>query len=319
MTMTSTMMLLLIIVHVLFTIQFKDCFGLSLQKLVLTRNEISEIHQMAFNGLKTLEDLDISHNQLNKAPSISSVKNTILQLDLSGNKLSHLSDTYFRFCKKIRKVSLNRNQLAQIPNIEYIAQTIVFLSLNSNYISKLTPMYGIRFPRLQTLYLANNQIRRFCFPPVNIAPKIEMVNMRSNYLQAIYFSGAHSPRNPMVYIILYGNPLHCNESLGWIEQCIQESFLNTMTCSGWFIVQGMICASPPEAQGLIPKEAGWICISQSYTCKRNVLHQNRVGMGQNDTTENMRPYVQCSNTYKWYNHTFFVDLEIILTVWEILE
>ena len=100
MSMTITMVLLLIIVHfVCYITGFKRyLFGSAFQKLILTGNEISEIHQMAFNGLKTLEDYrDISHNQLSNAPSITSVKNTILHLDLSWNKLSHISDTYFRY------------------------------------------------------------------------------------------------------------------------------------------------------------------------------------------------------------------------------
>ena len=254
----------------------------------------------------------MSHNQLNKAPSISSVKNTILQLDLSWNKLSHISDTYFHFCEEIRMIFLDGNQLVQIPKIEYIAKTIEFLLLNSNKISKIIPIYGIRFPRLHTLYLAKNKIRSFCFPPDNFAPKVEMANLKSNYLQVIYFSDAHSPTNHEVNTYLNDNPWHCNGSLGWTQQCIQETHLNTMTCWEWLTVQGMICASPPGAQGLTPKEAGGICISKSYTCKRNVIHQNRVGIRPNDG-ENLTPDIPCSKTYEWYYHTFFVEQAIILT------
>ena len=158
--------------------------------------------------------------------------------------------------------------------------------------SNAIPMYGIRFPRLQTLNMAGNQIKGFCFPPVNFAPKVEIVISDSNYLQVIYLSGAHNPRYHKVYIYLNNNPWHCNGSLGWAQQCIQEAHLNTMMCLEWLVVQGMICASPPGAQGLTPKEAGGKYISKSYPCKCNVIHQNRFVMAPNDG-ENIRPYVPC--------------------------
>ena len=58
MVMAITMVILLIILHVVcYITEFKLLlFGLSFQNIILARNEISEIHQMAFNGLKTPEE-----------------------------------------------------------------------------------------------------------------------------------------------------------------------------------------------------------------------------------------------------------------------
>ena len=166
------------------------------------------------------------------------------------------------FTQKIRNICLDRNQLIEIPNIEYISETICLLSLASNNIWNLIPMYGIRFPRLQALTLQGNQIERFCFPPVTFAPRVKNVNVKANYLQIIYFSCEHSPRMHMheVSIYLEHNPWFCNGSLGWTRQCTQETYLNAMTCLEWFILDGMICASPAEAHGLTPKEAGRILL-----------------------------------------------------------
>ena len=68
-------------------------FGLSFQVLLLSRNEIVKIHQMAFHGLSKLEELDISHNQLTMAPSLLYVKNTLQILDVSWNKIKTTSVT----------------------------------------------------------------------------------------------------------------------------------------------------------------------------------------------------------------------------------
>ena len=213
---------------------------------------------MALNGLNTLEELDISHNQLHRAPFISSVKNSILILDLSWNEISHISDTYFHSCKKIRNIFLDNNQLIQIPVLEYVSKSIIFVSLGSNNISNVKPIYGIRFPRLQTFSLENNQIRNFCFPPVNFAPRMAIVGLQSNYLQRIDFSEAHSSRKKVVHINLHHNPWHCNGSLDWTQQCTPETDRNVILCLEWIRVEGMICASPPGTHGLTPKEAGGI-------------------------------------------------------------
>ena len=191
-------------------------------------------------------------------PPISSVKNTILQLDISWNEISHISDTYFHSCKKIRNIFIHHNQLLEIPNLEYVSRSIHFLSLAANNNSNVIPIYGIRFPKLQTLSLGMNQIKSFCFPPANFAPSVDMVDLHSNYIQIIYFSLAHGPRKHKVYINLEQNPWHCNSSLGWTQQCSQDAHRNVMTCFKWLSVAGMICVSPPGAQGLIPKEAGEI-------------------------------------------------------------
>ena len=213
---------------------------------------------MALHGLNTLEKLDISQNKLHRAPFISSVKNTILNLDLSRNEITHISDTYFHSFKKIRNIFLDHNQLIQFPNLEYISKSIIVVSLGSNNISNVIPMYGIRFPRLETLLLENNQIRNFCFPPVNVAPRLHVVGLQSNSLQRIDFSDTQSSRKQVVYVFLGHNPWHCNGSLGWTQQCTPETGMNAMLCLEWIRLQGMICASPPGTQGLTPKEAGGI-------------------------------------------------------------
>ena len=218
------------------------------------------MHQNALNGLNTLENLDISHNQLNGAPSISSVKNTLMLLDLSWNRITHISDKYFHSFNKIKNIYLGHNQLIEIPNLEHISKTIFRLSLPSNNISNVIPMYGIRFPILHALTLQGNQIKSFCFPPVTFAPRVKNVDLEANYLQVIDFSHERSTRMYMheVSIYLGHNPWFCNGSLGWTRQCTQETYINAMTCFDWLMLDGMICASPPEAHGLTPKEAGRI-------------------------------------------------------------
>ena len=210
---------------------------------------------MAFNGLTKLQNLDISHNQLTIAPLLLHVKNTLQTLDLSWNRITHIGDTYFNLCWKINNVFLDNNQLIEIPNVKNVAQTIAFLSLGFNNISDVKSINGISFPVLKSSHLASNQIRSFCLPPVKFAPRLRDVVLQSNYLSIIDFSHANDSRSPQVEVFLAHNPWHCNDSLYWTQQCThrEPNFLN---CMGWLMVDRMVCSSPPEAQGLTPKEAG---------------------------------------------------------------
>ena len=210
---------------------------------------------MAFRGLNKLDELDISRNQLTMAPSLLYMKNTLQILDISWNKITHISGKYFNLCRKIKMVYLGFNQLTEIPNVQTISQTIIFLSLASNNISDVTSIYGTRFPMLQILYLSSNQIRSFCLPPVEFAPRLHEVSLESNITSVIDFTYTKGPRLLQVKVYLAHNPWHCNGSLYWTQQCTQWGH-DSLNCMSWLLVDGMVCVSPLEAQGLTPKEAG---------------------------------------------------------------
>ena len=232
----------------------------SLQILRLYQNEIVDIHDKALKGLNRLVILDISQNKLINAPTLSYVKNTLEELDLSWNRIGHISDTYFNLCKKMRIIHLHYNQLLEIPNLRSISHTIYVLSLDGNKITSAVPLYGIHFPRLHTLQLNFNQLTHFCLLPANFALQLQEVYLTSNNLSRISFSHTYSSIKREVLIILKSNPWHCNESLGWTQQCTPMA-LDDMLCMGWLHVRGMICASPSNATGLLPSQAGMICFA----------------------------------------------------------
>ena len=163
-------------------------------------------------------------------------------------------------------ISLNSNEMLEIPNLRSISHTITILSLDANKIRSVVPLYGIHFPNLHTLQQNFNQLTHFCFLPVNFAPQLQEVYLTSNHLSRISFSQTYSSIKREVLIILKSNPWHCNESLGLTQQCTHMA-INDMLCMGWLHVRGMICASPPNATGLLPSQAGMI----SFCCLGIIL------------------------------------------------
>ena len=229
-------------------------FLLFLQALWLSRNIIFEILDMAFRGLETLYELHIAHNLLTSAPSLVNLRSTLQFLDLSWNKIISISDSYFNFCTYITNIHLDFNQPSDFPSMQAISNTISVVSLEGNNISLVDPMYGIYFPRLTHLQLARNQIESYCFPPRHFAPWLSQVYLQNNKLSEIQFSHITSHARK-AEIFLGGNPWHCNNALGWTEQCVLGMDSN-MYCLEWLTLHDMICTSPLEAQGMTPIEAG---------------------------------------------------------------
>ena len=231
---------------------------------------------MAFRGLNKLDELDISRNQLTMAPSLLYVKNTLKILDISRNQITHIGDTYCDLCRKINMIFLGFNQLTEIPNVQIISQTIIFLSLASNNISDVKSIYGTRFPMLQILHLSSNQIKSFCLPPVKFAPRLREVSLDSNNLSMMDFTYIKASRSLEVQVYLAHNPWHCDGSLYWTQQCTQLE-IDFLKCMGWLLVNGMVCASPLEAQGLTPKEAGRFSpLFHNYACSVAEPHLRRL-------------------------------------------
>ena len=229
----------------------------------LSRNNIFEIHEMAFSGLNGLHRLDISHNLLTSAPSLVHLRSTLKSLDLSWNRIISIGESYFYLCINIAHIHLDMNQIIGFPDMQAISKTIVRMTLEGNNISVVNPMYGIYFPRLSALHLGNNQIENYCFPPRHFAPQLSELYLQNNKLSEIQFSHVASHCR-QVEIFLKGNPWHCNNTLGWAEQCMLTVDSN-MYCMGCLTLRGMICTSPLVVQGLTPSEAGGdICRFKSW-------------------------------------------------------
>ena len=129
-------------------------------------------------------------------------------------------------------------------------------------------MYGIYFPRVVALHLGKNKIENYCFPPRHFAPQLSKLFLQNNKLSEIQFSHVAS-HCQQVEIFLDGNPWHCNNTLGWAEQCVLTVDSN-MYCMGSLTLRGMICTSPLVVQGLTPNEAG------GDICRIKTGHSNLV-------------------------------------------
>ena len=230
-----------------------DCFVF--QELFLGQNNIDFIHPFAFKGLKILHKLDISSNKLTSVPPLVDVKSTLQKLSLSRNYIKHIEDSYFDLCLNIKYIHIGFNKLTKFPSMQNIAKTIVVFEVEYNNISNANFIYGNNFPKLESLRLESNQIREFCPPPGDFAPRLHSLYLQINKLSMIHFP--YESHRQELFVFLDNNRWHCDGFLGWIQECeIKYEMHDDIKCMGWLHLHEMICDSPLEARGLTPKEAG---------------------------------------------------------------
>ena len=224
------------------------------QQLFLTQNRINFTHHYAFRGLKSLYKLDMSNNQLTSAPSLAEAQFNLRVLDLGRNYIKHIEDSYFNSFRSITHIHISFNELIHVPNLQNIAKTILAFRVQGNRISNANFIYGNRFPKLENLNLQINQIRIFCPPPGNNAPRLHSIYLQSNKLSSLHFP--YDPQRQPIDVMLENNPWHCDGSWGWTQQCqLQYRHGYIMECMGKLSLWGMVCESPLEMKGLTPKHA----------------------------------------------------------------
>ena len=196
----------------------------------------------------------MSNNQLTSAPSLADAQFNLRVLKLTWNSIKHIRESYFKSFISIIYIDIGNNELIQLPNLQNIAKTIVAFRVDRIRLSNANFIYGNRFPKLENLNLQSNQIRVFCPTPGNIAPRLHSLYLQSNKLSSLHFS--YDSQRQAIDAMLENNPLHCDGSLGWTQQCqIQDRHGYIMECMGRLSLWGMVCESPLEMQGLTPKEA----------------------------------------------------------------
>ena len=96
----------------------------SLLELILSSNYISAVHEEALSGLRRLELVDLSGNQLTRLPRrLFEATGDLIVLSLANNSLTHLDSSVFERLQKLEILDLSGNELT--------AESLHFASLRS--------------------------------------------------------------------------------------------------------------------------------------------------------------------------------------------
>lgn len=152
----------------------------SLQDLQLTHNKITKLGSFeglvnltfihlqhnqlkedavsaAFRGLKSLEYLDLSFNQMTKLPAGLPI--SLLTLYLDNNKINNIPDEYFKRFNGLQYLRLSHNELADggIPGNSFNISSLVELDLSYNKLKSIPTVNE----NLENYYLEVNELEKF--------------------------------------------------------------------------------------------------------------------------------------------------------------
>ncbi|KAI1707639.1 leucine rich repeat domain-containing protein [Ditylenchus destructor] len=153
-------------------------------RLVLNRNTLAQIDDLAFNGplLDSLVELDLSDNQLQQIPAIGLPKlRNLRKLYLNRNRISTLQPQAFAGYASKEELSLETNALTQVPSqaLEGQRNTLTNLNLGLNQIREV-PVGALNFPQLNSLSLEFNGITMIIPQAFQQVPHLQYLYLTGN-------------------------------------------------------------------------------------------------------------------------------------------
>ena len=134
--------------------------GLNLQSLHLRSNKIQKIQANAFDGLRHLELLDISNNQIAEIdPDWCCGCVKLLVWTIRGNEIKEIPDGSFRNVKELTHLDLSRNKISAIKkNCFEELQKLSKLDLSANVITVIPRDVFKKTTSLNILILNINEL-----------------------------------------------------------------------------------------------------------------------------------------------------------------
>ncbi|XP_056144754.1 vasorin b [Lampris incognitus] len=197
------------------------------KSLYLFANGIEGLTREDFNGLDSLEMLDLSQNKLTELPErvfepLSSLNN----LDLSSNQITHISEgcfqgmvllerlylysnhiktihpAAFNGLEQLLELKLQGNQLTSLPTLSM--PQLLLLDLRFNVLPSLGPS-DLQTPNLESLKLAGVGLKNLDDELMASLGNLHALDISGNQLET--FPPALKEAREMIHLSLAGNPL----------------------------------------------------------------------------------------------------------------
>ena len=157
----------------------------SLKELDLSENKISDIKILEKVNFENLEKLRLISNDISDIKVLEKVNFENLEyLNLSDNKISDIKVLEKVKFKNIKELYLSRNVISDIKILEKVNfENLEKLSLSSNNISDIKVLEKVNFENLEYLDLSSNDIS-----DIKVLEKVNLKNLKELYLGFNYIS-----------------------------------------------------------------------------------------------------------------------------------
>ena len=222
--------------------------GLSgLKRLYLPRSMITEVRQMTFSGLISLENLYLGQNriaiiadeafiELGNLKKLNLEKNNLSLItrrtlnglrnlehfDLSHNQLKSLESEMFGNTLNLKVLKLSNNMISTIePGAFKGLRVIDSIELNDNYMQVIIPGTFQDLSSLKQLNLSKNRIVDLETGSLGGLTGLLDLQLKGNILSSVEKRVFAELPRPLI-LDIRNNPLLCNQNLCWLQREIQK-------------------------------------------------------------------------------------------------
>uniref|UniRef100_A0A3Q1GLA8 Multifunctional ROCO family signaling regulator 1 n=1 Tax=Acanthochromis polyacanthus TaxID=80966 RepID=A0A3Q1GLA8_9TELE len=148
----------------------------SLEELDISFNELRDLPS-SFSGLSRLRTLDVDHNKLNRFPAEIVALGELEELDCSGNKFEVLPSDMVKL-SSIKILWLSSLHMSSLPDSFCQLTNLESLMLDGNSLTALPAAFG-RLQRLKMINLSSNELQNFPQVLLNITGLEELYLSRN--------------------------------------------------------------------------------------------------------------------------------------------
>ncbi len=178
----------------------------NLEELTLKQNQISTLPADVFDNLTQLEELDLRQNQISTLPgSVFSNLTQLEDLNLSSNQINSLPTNVFANLTQLEDLNLSGNQISSLSSSVFRnLNQLEDLDLSSNQISSLSSNVFFHLTELEDLNLSGNQLTTLSSNLFNRLTKLKDLNLSGNQITTLNRSTLSS-LSRLRYLWLHAN------------------------------------------------------------------------------------------------------------------
>ncbi|KAH9511324.1 acid phosphatase det1 [Dermatophagoides farinae] len=161
----------------------------NLVRLILRKNQITEIGLLAFDNLRSLRFLDLRHNHLgNLLDGTFWGLNRVERLYLDHNHITTIRYgwTYGMQSLKILSMEFNQIDSIELEAFKSFSRRLLRLNLHSNRLQQITTFSLINLNQLERLDLSNNSIKKIEPRSFYSLKKLQFLDLSMNKLSNVF-------------------------------------------------------------------------------------------------------------------------------------
>jgi hypothetical protein len=206
----------------------------SLENLDLSHNQIESLNVFVFHPLTTLNELKLDHNNLQilEAGVFSSQKNLRI-LSLSYNRLESLRNEILSSLVMLEELHVNNNRLNNLDSRCFVSlETMTFLNLSGNHLNVLPASVFTYQKKLTELHLDKNNISTLSAELFLPTTQIEILSFSGNKIRNIS-SAVLEPLIRLKQFDAMECPIECDCLFkNFYHLCAVRSIKTNITCEG---------------------------------------------------------------------------------------